>query len=171
MEYTCQKLLKMCAEEGTNVDKAVLMKDVRRYVADDLRRRPTAAVPSVTVIVRAPPARSTTPVARVPEVVPIAASHAVFIRKDPPFDQAYLFATLLLAIGATVARRSVFARKNYFYPDLPKGYQISQYELPLCRAGWLEIGSNAGSRRIGITRARSKRLLRCAATALPRTYP
>ena len=36
-----------------------------------------------------------------------------------------------LAIGATVARRSVFARKNYFYPDLPKGYQISQYELPI----------------------------------------
>ncbi len=36
-----------------------------------------------------------------------------------------------LAVGATVARRSVFARKNYFYPDLPKGYQISQYELPI----------------------------------------
>ncbi len=43
-----------------------------------------------------------------------------------------------LAIGATVARRSVFARKNYFYPDLPKGYQISQYELPVVARGSLE---------------------------------
>ncbi|HQC73791.1 MAG TPA: Asp-tRNA(Asn)/Glu-tRNA(Gln) amidotransferase GatCAB subunit B, partial [Candidatus Competibacteraceae bacterium] len=40
-----------------------------------------------------------------------------------------------LAIGAEVARRSVFARKNYFYPDLPKGYQISQYELPVVQTG------------------------------------
>ena len=40
-----------------------------------------------------------------------------------------------LAIGAEVARRSVFARKNYFYPDLPKGYQISQYELPVVQRG------------------------------------
>ena len=40
-----------------------------------------------------------------------------------------------LAIGATVAPKSVFARKNYFYPDLPKGYQISQFELPICEHG------------------------------------
>src|SRR3974390_35341 len=57
-----------------------------------------------------------------------------------------------LAIGATVARRSVFARKNYFYPDLPKGYQISQYELPLAEHGSLEIQVNGQRKKIGITR-------------------
>jgi aspartyl-tRNA(Asn)/glutamyl-tRNA(Gln) amidotransferase subunit B len=59
-----------------------------------------------------------------------------------------------LAIGARVARHSVFARKNYFYPDLPKGYQISQYELPIVAQGALEIVLDDGSaKRIGITRA------------------
>jgi aspartyl-tRNA(Asn)/glutamyl-tRNA(Gln) amidotransferase subunit B len=58
-----------------------------------------------------------------------------------------------LALGCTINDTSVFARKNYHYADLPKGYQISQYELPLCRAGWLEIETDAGSKRIGITRA------------------
>ena len=59
-----------------------------------------------------------------------------------------------LAIGARVARRSVFARKNYFYPDLPKGYQISQYELPIVHDGWLDIELDDGEvKRIGITRA------------------
>jgi aspartyl-tRNA(Asn)/glutamyl-tRNA(Gln) amidotransferase subunit B len=59
-----------------------------------------------------------------------------------------------LAIGAEVAHRSVFARKNYFYPDLPKGYQISQYELPIVARGALEIVLEDGTRkRIGITRA------------------
>jgi aspartyl-tRNA(Asn)/glutamyl-tRNA(Gln) amidotransferase subunit B len=59
-----------------------------------------------------------------------------------------------LAIDATVARHSVFARKNYFYPDLPKGYQISQYELPIVAKGALEIELDDGSKkRIGITRA------------------
>ncbi|MFO1420737.1 MAG: Asp-tRNA(Asn)/Glu-tRNA(Gln) amidotransferase subunit GatB [Candidatus Competibacteraceae bacterium] len=59
-----------------------------------------------------------------------------------------------LAIGADVARRSVFARKNYFYPDLPKGYQISQYELPVVQKGRLTIDLEDGSSKvIGITRA------------------
>jgi aspartyl-tRNA(Asn)/glutamyl-tRNA(Gln) amidotransferase subunit B len=59
-----------------------------------------------------------------------------------------------LATGSTVARRSVFARKNYFYPDLPKGYQISQYELPVVQRGTLEIVLDDGTRKtVGITRA------------------
>ncbi len=59
-----------------------------------------------------------------------------------------------LAVGATVSRRSVFARKNYFYPDLPKGYQISQYEKPIVEQGRLEIVLDDGARKIiGITRA------------------
>jgi len=59
-----------------------------------------------------------------------------------------------LSINATVARRSVFARKNYFYPDLPKGYQISQYELPVVKAGSLGIVLEDGTvKTIGVTRA------------------
>ena len=59
-----------------------------------------------------------------------------------------------LAIGARIARHSVFARKNYFYPDLPKGYQISQYELPIVAAGAIEIVLEDGTvKRIGVTRA------------------
>jgi aspartyl-tRNA(Asn)/glutamyl-tRNA(Gln) amidotransferase subunit B len=59
-----------------------------------------------------------------------------------------------LAIGAKIARHSVFARKNYFYPDLPKGYQISQYELPIVAQGALEIVLDDGTKkRVGITRA------------------
>jgi len=59
-----------------------------------------------------------------------------------------------LAVNANVARRSVFARKNYFYPDLPKGYQISQYELPIVESGELFIRDEDGQeKRIGITRA------------------
>jgi aspartyl-tRNA(Asn)/glutamyl-tRNA(Gln) amidotransferase subunit B len=59
-----------------------------------------------------------------------------------------------LAIGAQVARRSVFARKNYFYPDLPKGYQISQYELPVVARGEVVILLDDGaSKRVGVTRA------------------
>jgi aspartyl-tRNA(Asn)/glutamyl-tRNA(Gln) amidotransferase subunit B len=59
-----------------------------------------------------------------------------------------------LAIDATVARRSVFARKNYFYPDLPKGYQISQYELPVVARGTLNVMLDDGVvKTIGITRA------------------
>jgi aspartyl-tRNA(Asn)/glutamyl-tRNA(Gln) amidotransferase subunit B len=59
-----------------------------------------------------------------------------------------------LATQSTVARRSVFARKNYFYPDLPKGYQISQYELPIVHGGRLEIELGDGTGKvIGVTRA------------------
>ncbi len=59
-----------------------------------------------------------------------------------------------LATGAHIAPRSVFARKNYFYPDLPKGYQISQYELPIVGRGSLEIElENGETKQIGITRA------------------
>ena len=57
-----------------------------------------------------------------------------------------------LALHLQVQARSRFARKNYFYPDLPKGYQISMYELPLATAGWLEIEHDGARRKIGITR-------------------
>ncbi|CAG7856685.1 partial Aspartyl/glutamyl-tRNA(Asn/Gln) amidotransferase subunit B, partial [biofilm metagenome] len=58
-----------------------------------------------------------------------------------------------LAINAEIAPYSVFARKNYFYPDLPKGYQISQFELPIVGNGHLDIDVDGGSKRIGVTRA------------------
>jgi aspartyl-tRNA(Asn)/glutamyl-tRNA(Gln) amidotransferase subunit B len=59
-----------------------------------------------------------------------------------------------LALNARIAAHSVFARKNYFYPDLPKGYQISQYELPIVAAGALDIVLEDGTvKRIGVTRA------------------
>ena len=58
-----------------------------------------------------------------------------------------------LATNCTIAPQSVFERKNYFYPDLPKGYQISQYEEPICANGWLDVELKDGTtRRIGITR-------------------
>lgn len=57
-----------------------------------------------------------------------------------------------LALHCDVQERSIFARKNYFYPDLPKGYQISQYELPLATKGWLEVEDGGATKRIGITR-------------------
>jgi aspartyl-tRNA(Asn)/glutamyl-tRNA(Gln) amidotransferase subunit B len=59
-----------------------------------------------------------------------------------------------LAVDAVIAPKSVFARKNYFYPDLPKGYQISQYELPIVARGHLDVMQEDGSvKRVGITRA------------------
>jgi len=78
-----------------------------------------------------------------PGVLPVLNTEAV--------RMAILFG---LATGSTVARRSVFARKNYFYPDLPKGYQISQYELPIVEDGSVDILLDDGSRKsIGVTRA------------------
>ena len=59
---------------------------------------------------------------------------------------------MALATGCRIARTSRFARKNYFYPDLPKGYQISQYELPIAEHGAVEITVDGQDRRIGITR-------------------
>jgi aspartyl-tRNA(Asn)/glutamyl-tRNA(Gln) amidotransferase subunit B len=78
-----------------------------------------------------------------PGVLPVLNEQAV--------NMAVRFA---LATGAEIGHRSVFARKNYFYPDLPKGYQISQYELPIVGKGTLEIRLEDGtSKTIGITRA------------------
>lgn len=78
-----------------------------------------------------------------PGVLPVLNKSAV--------DMAIKFG---LAIGAEVSERSVFARKNYFYPDLPKGYQISQFELPVVGKGSLEIFLEDGSSKvIGVTRA------------------
>jgi len=68
--------------------------------------------------------------------------------------KAVEFATLAsLAINCEVRERSIFARKNYFYPDLPKGYQISQYDKPIAENGWIDVPTADGSiKRIGITR-------------------
>ncbi len=57
-----------------------------------------------------------------------------------------------LALHCEIERYSAFDRKNYFYPDLPKAYQITQFDRPLCRRGWLEIETDAGKKRVGITR-------------------
>ena len=57
-----------------------------------------------------------------------------------------------LALGCTIQETSIFARKNYFYPDLPKGYQISQYDRPLATAGAAQFVSGGETRRVGITR-------------------
>jgi len=68
--------------------------------------------------------------------------------------KAVEFATLAaLAIGCQVRERSIFARKNYFYPDLPKGYQISQFDKPIAEHGFIEVPAADGAvKRIGITR-------------------
>ena len=58
-----------------------------------------------------------------------------------------------LALHCTVQPTNQFARKNYFYPDLPKGYQISQYDRPICENGWLELQANGTSKKVRIRRA------------------
>lgn len=58
-----------------------------------------------------------------------------------------------LALNCAIGDRNRFARKNYFYPDLPKGYQISQYEAPICEHGWIEIATSEGNKRVRIRRA------------------
>ncbi len=68
-------------------------------------------------------------------------------------DAARMAVKFGLAVGAQVNMRSVFARKNYFYPDLPKGYQISQYELPIVHHGQMRIELDGTEKVIGITRA------------------
>ena len=77
-----------------------------------------------------------------PGVLPVLNKNAV--------DMAVKFG---LAVDAKIARKSIFARKNYFYPDLPKGYQISQYELPIVFDGKLDINVDGIKKSIGITRA------------------
>ena len=69
-------------------------------------------------------------------------------------DALHMAVKFGLAVNAQIAKHSVFARKHYFYPDLPKGYQISQYELPIVAHGSLDIElPDGGTKRIGITRA------------------
>src|SRR5207237_1138495 len=68
-------------------------------------------------------------------------------------ERAVRFAVMTgLAVGSTIAPRSVFARKNYFYPDLPKGYQISQYDRPLCSGGSVEVHVDGTWKRVGLVR-------------------
>src|SRR5215469_13935852 len=69
-------------------------------------------------------------------------------------EKAVEFATLAsLALNCKVRLRSIFARKNYFYPDLPKGYQISQFDKPLAEHGWIDVPTaDGGTKKIGITR-------------------
>lgn len=67
--------------------------------------------------------------------------------------KAVEFAVLAaMAINCRINQTSIFARKNYFYPDLPKGYQISQYDRPLAEHGWIQIPAGRGTKKIGITR-------------------
>lgn len=70
-----------------------------------------------------------------------------------PNRQAVHYATMVgLATNCAINTRSIFARKNYFYPDLPSGYQISQFELPICEHGHLEVNVDGRTKRVGITR-------------------
>ncbi|MEA2501706.1 MAG: aspartyl-tRNA(Asn)/glutamyl-tRNA(Gln) amidotransferase subunit, partial [Actinomycetota bacterium] len=70
-----------------------------------------------------------------------------------PNEQAVAYAIkIAVALGCGIAPSSIFHRKNYFYPDMPKNYQISQYDIPLGLKGVLEVTTDAGTRAVGITR-------------------
>src|SRR5713101_6813441 len=87
-----------------------------------------------------------------PGVLPVINRKAVEFASPVRMANSTAFRTGL-ALNCTIAPMNRFARKNYFYPDLPKGYQISQYELPICQDGWVEIGENGTAKRIRIRRA------------------
>jgi aspartyl-tRNA(Asn)/glutamyl-tRNA(Gln) amidotransferase subunit B len=99
------------------------------------------ACPVVDVITAQPNVAVCPVCAGLPGVLPVVNQRAI--------DYAIRVA---LSLGCQVARTSIFERKNYFYPDLPKGYQISQYEYPLAEQGILAIDTNAGRREIRIRR-------------------
>ncbi len=74
-------------------------------------------------------------------------------------EKAVAYAAQLgMALNCEINPVSIFARKNYFYPDLPKGYQLSQYDPPICGMGYLDINVGGEARRIGITRITWKKM-------------
>ncbi|HEY2819302.1 MAG TPA: Asp-tRNA(Asn)/Glu-tRNA(Gln) amidotransferase subunit GatB [Casimicrobiaceae bacterium] len=97
---------------------------------------------AATIFGAAPNAQASAVDIALPGVLPVINKGAV--------ERAIRFG---LAVGGTINARSVFARKNYFYPDLPKGYQISQYEIPVVAGGSVTIATDTGEKRIRLTRA------------------
>ena len=92
--------------------------------------------------IQAPPNTYTCPIcAGLPGTLPVINAQAVNFALR-----------VALALNCSIPPLNVFARKNYFYPDLPKGYQISQYELPLGVNGWIEVDTSTGPRRVRIRR-------------------